>query len=483
MTAGFNKHDSQKLINAGCQRDGRIMKTLILAGGSGSRLFPLSREKFPKQFLTLFEGKSLFQKTLERARCLSQDDGIYVVTGRDQKYLVQDQAAGTGIACNILVEPSAKNTLPATYFGLKEIERKWGDSVVAILPSDQLVDPDPAYREAFASAEKLAAKYLVIFGISAQSPRTGFGYIAPGKKIKGGFGVRAFTEKPDRETAEKFVGKGYYWNSGMFVFETDLFFRESDLFFRESEAHAPELAEAFAFPPSEAFERISPQSLDYGIMEKTRHAAVIPMVSPWDDIGSFDAIYGLFPKNGNENAVRGPYVGLDSQRNLVMSNRLVTTIGVSDTVIIGTDDAVLVAPRGRTEEIRGIVNRLKESGDKRAEFDVTVHRPWGSYTRLEESRFYTIKRLTVQPKKRLSRQVHHHRSEHWIVVSGTAKVDVDGKEFLVRRGESTFVPIGSEHRLENPGLIPLEMIEVQIGEYIGEEDIVRIDDDIDRIDE
>jgi mannose-1-phosphate guanylyltransferase/mannose-6-phosphate isomerase len=449
------------------------MKTLILAGGSGTRLFPLSRGHYPKQFLPLFDAHSLFQKTLRRALMFSSPQEIAVVTNREQEFIVRDQAAVIDCDCRILAEPSAKNTLPAIFFGMQEIEREFGPSHVAVLPSDHLVHSGPVYAEAFKKADRLAEERLVLFGVKGNTPHTGYGYIRPGREIPEGYTVDAFTEKPDRETAMQYLRDGYLWNSGMFLFSTGLFFDECRI-------HAPAVADAFRHPVTTAYEKTPAISIDYGLMEKTGKAAVVPLETAWNDLGSFDSFYAVFEKNEDDNAVRGEYLGLDSYRNLVIGDRMVITIGIQDMAIIDTGDITFIAPRERTEEAKHAVEILKERGDPRADSHMTEHRPWGSFTRLEDGPSYRIKRITVPPKRRLSLQMHHHRSEHWVVVHGTAKVSVDGDERLLRKGESTFVPIGSVHRLENPGLVPLEIIEVQIGEYIGEDDIIRFQDDYQR---
>ena len=449
------------------------MKTLILAGGSGTRLFPLSRGSYPKQFLKIIDGSSLFQKTLQRGLALSSADGITVVTGREQEFIARDQAAEAGCDCTIIAEPSAKNTLPAVYLGMQQIAAESGPSLVAVLPSDHLVANGPACTAAFRRAGELAGEYLVLFGVRPTSPHTGYGYIRPGKDLGGASAVDTFAEKPDHARAVQYLQEGYLWNSGMFLFATDLFFAECRL-------HAPDLALAFSRPADEAYAAAPSVSIDYGLMEKTGRAAVVPFDAAWSDLGTFDALYSVFPRNQYENAVTGEYLGIDSSRNLVIGDHLVITIGVHDTAIIDSGDITFIVPRDRAEETKKAVELLQAQGDPRVDRHLTEHRPWGSYTRLEDGPSYRIKRITVPPGRRLSLQMHHHRSEHWVVVHGTARAIIDGQDLLVRKGESTFVPIGAVHRLENPGLVPLELIEVQIGEYIGEDDIIRFDDDYHR---
>ena len=403
----------------------------------------------------------------------SSPEEIMVVTNPDQEFIARDQAGVIGCGCRILSEPEGKNTLPAVYYGMREIEQRSGPAKVAVLPSDHMVHAGPVYADAFRKAEECAGKWLVLFGVKATGPHTGFGYIRPGPDLGGAYAVDSFAEKPDRPTAEQYLRDGYLWNSGMFLFSTRLFFDECT-------EHAPDVVRAFAKPIGEAYKAVPPVSIDYGLMEKTSRAAVVPLDAGWNDLGSFDAFYSYFPKNGDTNAVRGEYIGLDSTGNLVIGDHLVVTIGVHDTAIIDSGDVTLIAPRNRAEEAKQAVAILKQKGDPRAESHLTEYRPWGSYTRLEDGPSYRIKRITVPPGRRLSLQMHHHRSEHWVVVHGTAKVHIDGQEHLLRKGESTFVPIGSVHRLENPGLIPLEIIEVQIGDHITEDDIVRFSDDYHR---
>ncbi len=448
------------------------MKTLILAGGSGTRLFPLSREHYPKQFIPLVGDESLFQKTVMRALLFSSPQDIAIVTNTEHRFLVRDQLAAIGCDCRVLVEPVGRNTLPAIYYGVREVARD-GPETIAVLPSDHLIAATGPFYEAFRRAELLAKEYLVAFGVRPTSPHTGYGYIRQGEPLEGGSLVDAFVEKPDLATAGRYVTDGYLWNSGMFCFD-------ASLFLAECEACAPDVVRAFERPVEEAYGIVPSLSIDYGIMEKTRRAAVVPLEADWNDVGNFNALYAALPKNGDANAVRGEHIGIDSFENLVIADRLVATVGVHNLAIVETKDAILVAARDEAQRVGEIAKTLREKGDTRALFHMRVHRPWGSYTNLEEGRSYKIKRVTVPPKRRLSLQMHHHRSEHWVVVTGCAEVTIGDATYLLRNGESTFVPAGTVHRLSNPGLLPLELIEVQIGEYTGEDDIVRFEDDFER---
>jgi mannose-1-phosphate guanylyltransferase/mannose-6-phosphate isomerase len=452
------------------------MKTLVLAGGSGTRLWPLSRELFPKQFIKLFDNSSLFQKTIKRALLLSNPDDVYIVTNKDQRFMVVEQISEIDAKIppeNILAEPLAKNTLPAIYYGFMTIAQNNAKSV-AVLPSDHLIEANESYRTAFEIAEKLAENYLVTFGVKPTHPHPGYGYIKPGKKLEGGYKVEKFVEKPDVQKAMAYLKEGYLWNSGMFLFDVQTFMNEC-------KRHAQEVVAAFeANSIEEAYLKVPKTSIDYGLMELTDRAAVVPLDTFWSDIGSFDSLYDAMERNGNGNAVRGECILIDSRNNLLFGERLVAAVGIKDAIVVDTKDAILVCPRKDAQRVRDVVEILKERKDERAEIHRTVYRPWGSYTVLEEGQFYKIKRITILPKRRLSLQMHMHRSEHWVVVKGSARVTIGDKEFWLRNGESTFVPSGSKHRLENPGLLPLEVIEVQIGEYLGEDDIVRFEDDFGR---
>ena len=451
--------------------------TTILAGGHGTRLWPLSREEFPKQFIKFFDHSSLFQKTIERALIFSKPDEILIVTNERFRFRVMDQLDEMSIKIpeeNILLEPEPKNTLPAILWAVLEISKKNGSAKVAVLPSDHLIEVNKSYKNAFKDAEALAEKYLVTFGVKPTKPHTGYGYIKPGKILGKGYEVEKFVEKPDIRKAKIYIEKNYLWNSGMFLFKPEIFIQECEKYQNCTLEH-------FRNDIFEAYRKIQNLSVDFGIMEKSKRVAVVPLETFWSDVGSFDSIYQSLEKDKSGNAVRGEYISVDSENNLIISSRLLATIGMSNTVVVDTGDAILVSPRKDSERVKEIVNILKSKGDERVKVHLTSYRPWGSFTVLEEGEMYKIKRLTVLPGKRLSLQRHKHRSEHWVVVRGEAKVRIDGKEFLMKSGESTFIEAGKIHRLENPSRKELEIIEVQIGDYLGEDDIERFDDDFGRI--
>ncbi len=458
------------------------MKTIILCGGKGTRLWPLSREQLPKQFIKIFDNNSLFQRTVERAKLFSQEDEIFIVTNKDYKFRVLDELKEINVTIperNILLEPLGKNTLPAIYFGIKTIKEIYGDCNVQIIPSDHIINTNDAYIEAFKTGENLANSELVIFGIKPTSPHTGYGYIRIGERTKkgnnAGCKVSEFKEKPNLETAKKYVKEGYLWNSGMFIFNTKIFTKAvKDI--------TPEIYAAFENSSNlaEIYKKIPEISVDYGIIEKAKNVSVVPLNTSWNDLGSFDAIYDVYDKDKDENAGRGEFIAVDSSKNLVITKRLTALVGVENLAVIDSGDALLIAKRGETQKVKEIFKILKNKGDERAITDKTAYRPWGQYTVLEDGERYKIKHIVVLPKKRLSLQMHYHRSEHWIVVRGMAKIVVNGKEMFLRNGESTFIFSGFTHRLENPGKVPLEVIEVQIGEYLGEDDIERFEDDFGR---
>ncbi len=444
------------------------MRVLILAGGRGTRLFPLSREHFPKQFLKIWNNKSLLQLTVERALEFAEESNIYVIAGEDFKFLISEQLNEINADCNILVEPEGKNTFPAIVYGALEIE----EGTMLVLPSDHYVEGD--LYSYFRLAKNFAREYLITFGIKPSKPHTGYGYIKPGESIGDGiFKVDQFIEKPDLEKAKEYVNSGYYWNSGMFMFDAELFLEEVERLY-------PGLVETFKRSIKDGYEACESTSIDYAVMEKTDKAAVVPVDVFWSDLGSYDSLYEVMKKDKDKNAILGEFIGIDSKRNLVISERLVAGIDLEDYLIIDTRDVLLVCKRGEAERVKKIVEILKERGDRRVIEHLTIAKPWGSVTTLESSVFYKIKKLTVKPGEKLSLHAHMHRSENWVIVSGIAKVTVEDKEFYLRRGESTFIPAGVKHRLENPGKIPLEVIEVSIGEYLEEDDIIRYEDEYGR---
>ncbi len=444
------------------------MRVLILAGGRGTRLFPLSREHFPKQFLKIWNNKSLLQLTVERALEFAEESNIYVIAGEDFKFLISEQLNEINADCNILVEPEGKNTFPAIVYGALEIE----EGTMLVLPSDHYVEGD--LYSYFRLAKNFAREYLITFGIKPSKPHTGYGYIKPGESIGDGiFKVDQFIEKPDLEKAKEYVNSGYYWNSGMFMFDAELFLEEVERLY-------PGLVETFKRSVKDGYEACESTSIDYAVMEKTDKAAVVPVDVFWSDLGSYDSLYEVMKKDKDKNAILGEFIGIDSKRNLVISERLVAGIDLEDYLIIDTRDVLLVCKRGEAERVKKIVEILKERGDRRVIEHLTIAKPWGSVTTLESSVFYKIKKLTVKPGEKLSLHAHMHRSENWVIVSGIAKVTVEDKEFYLRRGESTFIPAGVKHRLENPGKIPLEVIEVSIGEYLEEDDIIRYEDEYGR---
>ena len=449
----------------------------------------------PKQFVKLFEGESLFQKTVERNQ--KACDAQFIVSNAEQYFLAVDQIdemALQNYKAKYLLEPVGRNTAPAIALACLALDP---DEIVLVTPSDHLIKDEKAYLEAVEKAKVLAASdKLVTFGITPQYPETGFGYIeanasenGKSKMENGGLDVLSFKEKPDLKTATSYIEAGnYYWNSGMFCFK-------AGYFLAELKRHTPEIYEtsltAYENAKSEEMIRIfhddmaaiPEDSIDYAVMEKSDSVKVVPSDIAWSDLGSFDALYEELPQDeaGNASSTQGnDLIIQDSKNNLVISEKLVATIDVDDLLIIDTADALLVSRKGSSQKVKNVVKQLKERNSELPNIHVTAHRPWGTYTVLDEAEGYKVKRIVVKPGKRLSLQKHYHRSEHWIVVSGTATVTRGEAEFLVRVNESTYIPMGELHRLENVGKIPLVMIEAQVGEYVGEDDIVRISDDYQR---
>ena len=437
------------------------MTCLILAGGSGTRLWPLSRSQYPKQFLRIGSEESFLQRTVRRNLEIFDEEHLYILTCALYYHAVvhQIQEIAPRLKENILLEPESKNTAPAVAFAF-EVLQPAHDEVFLITPSDHLITPQHLYAKAIERSVHLAKEdFLVTFGVCPTRPETGYGYL----KAQGEH-VEQFVEKPDFQTAQHYVMSGnYFWNAGMFTFTAGSFYREATL-------HMPSLVE-------KSFTDMPAISLDFALMEKSNKVAMVRLDLAWSDIGSWQNVYELLPKDENGNATYGNVLACDTTDSLIYAeNRLVSTIGLDHLLVIETDDAVLIARKEDSQQVKGMVEKLKSLGKKEAHEHLTGHRPWGAYTVLQEGCRHKIKRICVQPKQKLSLQMHYHRSEHWVVVSGAAKVTIGQQETIVHEGESIFVPKSAIHRVENPGIVPLEIIEVQVGEYLGEDDIIRFED-------
>ncbi|QJP07257.1 mannose-1-phosphate guanylyltransferase/mannose-6-phosphate isomerase [Pseudomonas multiresinivorans] len=465
----------------------RLIPT-ILCGGAGSRLWPVSREQHPKPFIKLADGLSLLQKAFNRASRLPDVAEVLTVTNRELLFKTKDEYVEhnpTQLPTSFILEPFGRNTAGAIALAARYVADIHGeDAQLLVLPADHLIIEEAAFTLAVNDAVQLAAQgQIVTFGIEPESPETGYGYIqATGSKVD------RFVEKPNKDKAEEYLAAGnYYWNSGMFCFAAKTILQE---FARHSPA-VLECANLCLDKASrtegnnyrqmeldqESFQDMPEDSIDYAIMEKSERVSVVPCSIGWSDIGSWSAMSDLVSPDANGNRVEGEVILHGSKDCYVRgSNRLIGAVGVQDLIIVDTNDALLIADRRHAQSVKEIYNQLKRSGHEAHKLHSTVARPWGTYTVLEQGNDFKIKRIVVKPKASLSLQMHHHRSEHWIVVSGMAKVVNGDKELLVNTNESTFIPAGHRHRLENPGLIDLVMIEVQSGQYLGEDDIVRFED-------
>jgi mannose-1-phosphate guanylyltransferase/mannose-6-phosphate isomerase len=461
---------------------------IILCGGSGTRLWPLSRALRPKQLLALNGETSLLQQTASRLARVVGSSHLITVTHQDHRFEVKGQLSETvpEAVGGVMAEPCARNTLPAIAWAVSHIHKTHPDAMIGVFPSDHAVDNEAAFQAAWQSAEAAAELgYLTLLGITPNEPATGYGYIHPAPNIVTDgtalpvHQVARFVEKPDLQTARGFLKEGYLWNSGMFVFKARDFMQMLAQYQPQILAILETLTDenlASAYP---AFPNIS---MDYGLAEKAEKVAVVPVDMAWSDLGSWDSIYQRHGKNAENNVTQGEVITEDTTDSLLWTNSgLLATLGVSNLAVIQTADATLICDRSRTEDIKALVGEVQKRKPELTELHVTVHRPWGTYTVLEEGPNFKIKRIVVNPGAKLSMQLHHHRSEHWVVVSGTAKITNGEREILLEENESTYIPKNNRHRLENPALIPLSIIEVQCGDYVGEDDIVRFEDTYGRL--
>ena len=458
---------------------------VILCGGAGTRLWPLSRELYPKQLLSLVDDRSLLQNTV--ARCAAHPDvaDSILVCNEEHRFLVAEQMRELQVSpASILLEPEARNTAPAVAIAAHEI-LKTGDAIMVVLPSDHVILNNSEFLDVLSKAIEFAkADRLATFGIVPDRPETGYGYIKRGEAYSDGYLVDRFVEKPDKPTAEEFfASKEYYWNSGMFVFKASVYVEELQ---KQNEAINFAALEAvrasredldFTRVDEETFKCSPADSIDYAVMEHTDRGVVVPLDAEWSDIGSWDALYQVLDKDENDNSIVGDVVATEVNNSLVIAgHRLVSMVGVSDLVVVETADAILIASQDEAQNVKSIVSHLKEKGREERTTHRKVYRPWGYYESIDSGPGFQVKRIGVNPGSSLSLQLHHHRAEHWIVVAGVATVTCGDEVFELNPNESTYIPAETQHRLENKTDHPVEIIEVQSGSYLGEDDIVRFED-------
>ena len=466
------------------------MIPVILSGGSGSRLWPLSRKAFPKQFLALTAEQTLFQQTIERLAFDGMQPPL-LVCNQEHRFIVKEQLAARKLAIQgLMLEPFGRNTAPAIAIAAMKLLDDGRDELLLVLPADHVIEDHKAFQRSLAWATNAAENgEMVLFGIPATSPETGYGYIKCDHSERNGLPegvnrVTNFVEKPDEARAQQYVESGdYYWNSGMFLFRASVFLEELkkhdpdiyDTCWVALERSAKNGEEVLIDPAT--FACCPDNSIDYAVMEHCEHAAVVPLAAAWSDIGSFDALWATVEPDAAGNASKGDAWLTDTHDSLVFAeHRLVATLGVQNLIVVETSDSVLVARRDQAQQVKQLVASLSKAGRSEPCSAPQVQRPWGSFQAMDSGERYQVKHITVKPGGRLSLQRHHHRAEHWIVVRGTARVTLEERSFLVSENQSTYIPIGALHRLENTGKIPLELIEVQSGSYLGEDDIVRFED-------
>lgn len=456
---------------------------VILSGGSGTRLWPLSREAYPKQFLPLVDDHTMLQATWLRVASVA-DRAPIVVANNEHRFMAAEQLLEVGAKpAAIMLEPVGRNTAPAIALAALQAIADGSDPTLLILPSDHVVGDEDAFRAAAQQAAQVAVDgTLVTFGIVPSGPETGYGYIKAAQG-QGARKVEAFVEKPNLETARQYVASGnYFWNSGMFVFKASAYLAQLQKLQPEilgacKQALVKAKRDAdFVRIDADAFASCPSDSIDYAVMEKTENAAVVPLDAGWSDVGSWSALWEVSPQDANGNAHHGDVIEIDCRNTYAYGQRLIALVGLEDVIVVETDDAVMVGHRDRIQQVKDIVGQLKTNGRTHAISHRKVYRPWGTYDSIDMGARFQVKRITVKPGGTLSLQMHHHRAEHWIVVSGTAEVTRDDEVILLTENQSTYIPLGVTHRLRNPGRLPLELIEVQSGSYLGEDDIVRFED-------
>lgn len=467
---------------------------VILCGGSGTRLWPLSRSTYPKQLLALIGQHTLLQDTLLRAAALPGAQAPILVSSQDHRFLVRDQCRD--IHCvpeAVYLEPTGRNTAPAIALAALHLAQVNPNALMLVLPADHVIDDQPAFAQAVVSAVQAAQSgYLCTFGITPSAPETAYGYIKLGSQLQQDqldqslpvHHIQSFVEKPDAATAQRYLAEGgFAWNSGMFVFT-------ADAYLQALETHRPDILAAaraawlartndmgFIRPDATTFNACPSDSIDYAVMQPTKCAAVVAANFGWSDVGSWDSLWQISPKDSLGNVALGDtYLAHTCNSYVRSESKLVAVIGLNDVVVVETADAVLVMHKSHAQDIKGVINHIQTNGRTEHLTHLRVHRPWGWYEGIDAGERFQVKRIMVRPGGKLSLQMHHHRAEHWVVVSGTALVTVDGKEVLLSENQSTYIPLGHTHRLENPGKLPLHLIEVQSGSYLGEDDIVRFED-------
>jgi mannose-1-phosphate guanylyltransferase/mannose-6-phosphate isomerase len=463
---------------------------VILSGGAGTRLWPLSREMYPKQLLALAGKMTMLQDTAMRLAGIAGAQPPIIVCNEAHRFTVAEQIRNIGMTASaILLEPAGRNTAPAVALAALKARQLDAEAIIVVAPADHVIRDARIFQAAAETAAELAANgQLITFGIVAHQPETGYGYIRRGEGLGPAYPVAQFIEKPPLDLATQFVASGdYYWNSGMFVFKAARYLTELAAF-------APDILEASqaAFDAAKtdldfvridraAFEKCRSESIDYAVMEKTRDAVVLPLDAGWSDVGSWSSLFDALPADEHGNVLQGDVLVHDTEDCYVHStSRLVAAVGLDNHVIVETKDAVLVAPKDRVQDVKELVAKIKKAGRSESSLHREVFRPWGSYDSIDNGDRFQVKRLSVKPGGVLSLQMHHHRAEHWVVVQGTARITCNDKTFLLSENQSTYIPIGATHRIENPGKVPLHIVEVQSGSYLGEDDIVRFEDNYGR---